>query len=505
MSWRNLLSRQSTIICLFFLSTLCFFQFQSPLSTICITSHGSDLKDTDGFVTDRNELKFCPQWNRGYECNFLNETQHTKGWGDVYSGMWWQSIDSMLQSNFSEVGSLEAISFQTFRNHKKVIHTVDWLDFCVEHLSKYVKHFILLDSYLDESKQNHHEEVRNAIQNLTTRVLQRFIDSSPKGSCRQIQSYYDFDDAEVSSTIAILPLRITSLENDYLSHLVTLQTAATLASLDKVGIPRAVIVGVTDNEKYIAQRSFEMLKDRLIELSYVDVGTSSSEKEWKLVPKLALVEFHRIISVFNENYNRRNINSTFFSWLGPNPSRWKNIYFSEPDLILHIRPRALRSLSLELRKGHILNSHRLQPIPHMQQFADIYSNITHLNKELADRLKEVLLPNLASFSAVHQLNQFSRNDTCYDQGKFYPAHTSDPSTPLTGLLKSGKCKSIWEFCGFLRPERNYSDWADLLGAHKMLLPYPLLSLEGGTGLPLVHHGQRVCIPHRAELIIDEAD
>ncbi len=502
MSWHKFPLRPSTIIFLFVLSTLCLLQFLSPISNMCITSHRYEPNETDGCFTDGNERNCCPRWNHGYNCNFLNETQYTKGWGDVYSGMWWQSIDSMLQSDFSQVESLEAITFRAFRSSKKVIHTVDWLDFCVEHLSKYVKHFILLDAYLDESNRHHHAEVRHAIQSRITRIFERFIGSSSKGSCRQIESSFDWNYGEVSSTIAILPLRITSLENNYSSRLVALQTAATLASLDNVGIPRAVIVGVTDNERYIAQISFQMLKERLIELSYVDVGFSSSEKEWKLVPRLALTEFHRIISAFNENHNiRRKINSTTSSWLGPNPSRWKNIYYSEPDLILHVRPAALRSLSLELRKGHILNSHRLQPIPHIQQFSDIYTNITHFNKELAYQLKEVSLPNLASFSAVHSLNQYSRNDTCFDQGKFYPVHTSDPGTPLTGLLKNGNCKSIWEFCGFLRPERNYSDWADLLAAHKMLLPYPLLSLEGGTGLPLVHHGQRVCVPQRGQKIL----
>ena len=35
-------------------------------------------------------------------------------------------------------------------------------------------------------------------------------------------------------------------------------------------------------------------------------------------------------------------------------------------------------------------------------------------------------------------------------------------------------------------------------ADKLLLSYPFISLSKGTGLPLVHHGQRVCVPQQGQ-------
>ena len=533
----NFNARQTALIMALLLSTVFILHFQMSLTTSCRRDQKDVLDQHHGQrhgATNSINSTQCHQQQQlvdaSYTAAVLSPSTFNKGWGDIYSGMWWQSIESMMRSNYTKPTSLEGVTFRAFKDNKKLIQTVDWLDLCVEHLSKYVKYFGYLDRELNRDGLVEDEillqEIVNAVQDRVAEILERYIQRSKK-SCHQFhltKDNYDYhDESVVSSTIAVLPLRVISLEGDYENRLLGLQTAATLASLWHVGFARAIIVGVSENEKIIAQRAFEQLAGhleiRFMEMDYVDVGKVSDEKEWKVLPKVAMVWFQKVLTEYHKSEGMwgtftekmRNKHSSVDeevdsgmnpiitnAWSGHTPSRFKYIYFSEPDLILHIRPEAVPSLSNELRQDHILNAHRLQPLPHMQQFSDILDHVrdSDNNLQLTNRMNGQLLPNLASFAAIHSLNTAHREDVCLDQGKFYPGNIQDPSTPLYGLKKTGQCYVVWEFCGFTDAKGNYSDWSFLLETHKFLAPYPLISLEGGTGLPMVHHGQRVCVPQR---------
>ncbi|KAL3773322.1 hypothetical protein ACHAWO_002905 [Cyclotella atomus] len=404
-----------------------------------------------------------------YTASFLHPTQWMKGEGDIYSGMWWQSIDSMLLTNYSKIGFLEAISFQSFRNNKRVIQTVDWLDVAVEHLSKYVKFFSGITD----------NEVRRAVEDRVAELIEGYIRRT-KERCppSPIQS-------AIPSTIAILPLRVSTLEKHYEVRLLKLQLTATIASLWVTGFPRAVIVGVSQNESLVASESFELLHDvtSSMELKYIHVETD----DLGLVPKVALTRFQQLILQLAGDNTINNVEIE--EWFGQHrPSKWKHVYFTEPDLILHIRPEATQSLSQELDKGHIINAHRLQPLPHTHQFSDIIENISVQNPFSALKLENKVLPNKELFALVHSLNP-TDGDVCCDQGKFYPGNLNDSSLPV---VKRKGCW-LWEFCGF-GPNANHSDWNATLKNHELLLKHPFISLVQGTQIPLVHHGQRVCIP-----------
>ncbi|KAL7481863.1 hypothetical protein ACHAWX_000161, partial [Stephanocyclus meneghinianus] len=330
-------------------------------------------------------------------------------------------------------------------------------------------------------------EVSKAFEDRVAQWIEEYIERT---RCQEDKISSTLDSA-VQSTIAILPLRVASLENHSDVRFLRLQLTATLASLWAAGFPRAVVVGVSHNESVVSKESFSLLRERLktsfMELQYVQIDT----KDFALVPKAALVRLQEIIAQSKIAKDRGTYHDNVALWLGnDNPSRWKYIYFTEPDLILHLRPEAIPALSIELEKNHILNAHRLQPLPHMKQFSDIIDNIKSSQPEAASILCNKVLPNQASFAAVHSLNP-SSGDACCDQGKFYPSHLDDPASPAK---KDEHCW-LWEFCGFIG-NANHSDWNAVVKRHSLLLVHPFLSLERGTRIPLVHHGQRVCTPKR---------
>jgi hypothetical protein len=60
------------------------------------------------------------------------------------------------------------------------------------------------------------------------------------------------------------------------------------------------------------------------------------------------------------------------NWLGDkhmlNATRWKYVFYSEPDLALNSRASAIPALTAEHASGKLIAAHRLQPIPHAFDF-----------------------------------------------------------------------------------------------------------------------------------------
>eukprot|EP00571_Detonula_confervacea_P000278 CAMPEP_0172330532 /NCGR_PEP_ID=MMETSP1058-20130122/61450_1 /TAXON_ID=83371 /ORGANISM="Detonula confervacea, Strain CCMP 353" /LENGTH=409 /DNA_ID=CAMNT_0013047747 /DNA_START=163 /DNA_END=1393 /DNA_ORIENTATION=+ len=402
--------------------------------------------------------------------------------------MWWQSFDSMLLTNYSQVSNLEGISFSSFKNANQVLSTVDWLDLAVEHLSKYAKHF---------ATWGNDGEIGLSIQNRVAEIFEQYIESVALESCHSASSSTAKQSA-VQSTIAILPLRVSSTEDTYASRIIRLQTAATIASLWNGGFQRAVVVGVSERERIAAENAFRLLKTHLatrpMELEYAQINelTKKDLKNVPGVPRAALVRFQKIVRQHRAmKKNKTKTNNGTSSWLGADPSRWQHIYYTEPDLLLHIRPEAVPSLSNELNRGNLINAHRLNLLPHIQQFSDIYENA---NTSIATKMEGQLLPNMANFAAIHQLDHVA-GDACCDQGKFFPSNVDNPNKRVSPR-KITKCRTNWVYCGFSKTGPSYGNWSSILEKHKLLVTHPFLSLERGTGLPLAYSGQRVCVPKR---------
>ena len=246
----------------------------------------------------------------------------------LYSGTWWQSIDTMLQINYSRVRYLEEVTFLSFLKATKVMQTVDWLDLSVEHLSKYVKHF--------DNKWGGNDAMLKRLEE----ILLQYIDKAKQHYCHHVGVSTSSNDTQspIESTIAILPIRIDSkmAGTHHQSRFIMLQLSATIASLWNVGVSRLVVAGVDDNEREVAQKAFELLKEHLLirfmELEYVPMG----HEEEKLAPKVAMVHFQKAIreyrriingqsgeAIINTTASPQNNKSLTSLWLGADPSRWQ--------------------------------------------------------------------------------------------------------------------------------------------------------------------------------------
>ena len=256
----------------------------------------------------------------------------------IYSGMWYQSIPTMLHTNFSSISFLEGVSLKPFRESRsgRPLITADWLDFSVEHWSKFVKHFSseskkevgggsmeyvvvqqrvgeLFWGYIVESLERkriemelqqqelYEDEVTVGRESMTTDGRTRnYTRAHPSSSSAAAA-------ASVQHTIAIIPIRIQSASNpqhnigyDYNYNLTILQTTATITSLWKHNFPRIVIAGVSPNEHAAFQEIKKLLQQQghlqlipTVELVYVHM--EGREEDWRNVPQMAMVEFQRAI------------------------------------------------------------------------------------------------------------------------------------------------------------------------------------------------------------------
>jgi hypothetical protein len=440
------------LVFLSFISNFSVIQFdyrkRSMDAIVCETGKTSQSLTHNSVKTETNQ-----------KVGFLNISDFGSE-GEMYSGMWWQNRTVFLSNHFDNVKMLEFASFNAFTKHHGrysgggVLLTRNWLDMSVEHLSKYVKH---LDFYYKK---------QTAVRGRLVEILQTYIHNAvgyPISSGAELAMH---------STIAILPLKAAAEEPD--NELIVFEMGATLASLWKVGIGRAIVVGVSESEQKLAEDAFALLKAKLairpMELAYVQHVARTIE-ESLLVPRVALLGLQKVMHPDNTDAAAQQ------AWLGSDPSRWECVYFTEPDLILQTRPSALPAISQVLREGKLMAAHRLEPIPHQRDIpqTDDY---------------RFVLPDTASFSTITQLGT---NDVCCDQGMYYPANRDDPTTPEKVIYK-GVCPGMWAYCGFAREGKDYKNPAVLLNEHDRLLQYPLFSLQFGTGLPLVSAHQRMCVP-----------
>jgi len=168
--------------------------------------------------------------------------------------------------------------------------------------------------------------------------------------------------------------------------------AATLLSLWKLGIPRIVVFGNAQPTPPQMVQAFALCSHAIrltqgdemetIESSLNYVHAHNIQRiEKKGSSHTTIMPRHAIDNL--QQAMGRNL-SNFEDFLGSDPSRWKLVYFSEHDLILHSRASALPALSDRLEKGFALSAHRFQPLPHIVDYpehtrrAQLLSNIGNL-------------------------------------------------------------------------------------------------------------------------------
>ncbi|CAJ1966125.1 unnamed protein product [Cylindrotheca closterium] len=449
---------------------------------------------------------------------------------DYFSDSWLITKDNFLQLNTTAMGHPEQACFQAIRKPNFYIHPtskmfVDWTDFMVEHMSKWwgvfriardddptmFKHVVdILDNYLMKQSSAYNDELDTSHEEISS--LPPLHRTLAMIAFREYQT-------------GLHPARGPILS----SHVL----AATLASLIPMGFGRILMVGYDPDDR---TRVFEALE--IIEASYkgaamkhpkhsnfFSLTLGSTEFAYAKIPKEHWVKTR----AYDSNVPRGALRgvqlavqgnlteleahgTTIEEWLGMkyDASYWKYFYLTEPDTILHTKQELLPSMREGLDRGLSFFPHRLQPIPHEhdlpvdkialdrrldgrdrpswelpydeQQESKHHDNENShpSRKHFSDRYAGMYLPaNVPPFSNITILDSKNKPEEyhCCDGGKGWPGRSEEFGTdqnPCNG-------KSWWA-CGFVGEGRQSKSADRVQELHKRLIPYPLMSLEQGTGV-----------------------
>ena len=161
-------------------------------------------------------------------------------WKDLFSATWIQPVATFLELDTNKIRSVEQSSFQVFyENSRKVRMTYDWLDFSVEHMSKWWKVLGVFDNEIAyhvaiQSFQNYVKNIR-----------------------------VDENDFTMKSTLAVIAFQPwTHDQKQTEANVLTVSSlAATVASLWQAGFGRVVVVGYNEHDSEQAQEAFQMIRD----------------------------------------------------------------------------------------------------------------------------------------------------------------------------------------------------------------------------------------------------
>ena len=212
---------------------------------------------------------------------------------------------------------------------------------------------------------------------------------------------------------------------------------------------------------------------------------------------------HTFISS-SEKGLERNDQSFAIQWLGQaeeEEHKWKYVYSTGADTILHVKGEALPTLARELDLGHVLIPHRLQPLPHESDFFFFSRSSSSSSSSGDDSVPKNVTTNsvIPSYGVFAHVQQMGSTDQCCDDG----AH---PNTDYNyDRVSSSSCNgTFWYLCGFGHNKNNKQDVVTLDDNrekdHIRLAPYGLFHLRNeGTGLVTFAGSQngRRCIPQKA--------
>lgn len=390
---------------------------------------------------------------------------------DMFSATWLQPVSSFLKMDVDNIKTVEDGCFQAFwANMSAVRMTVDWLDFSVEHMSKWWKVAGVFDTRDGIAFNRAVTAFRSYVRN--TKLDRHEL--SPLRETFAIIAFQSYLYLKENESPRARTLTVSSL-------------GSSIASLARAGFGRVVVAGMNDYDKGLVQETFWYLQDKLdaanavhtlnqtkpdvtrigpMEVGYVEVQAREAKTKFLDVnmPKGALnVMQHG----FKGDLDRKRTKDLF----GTTTDKfyWKYVYLTEPDTLLQTKPWVLPQLKDALDSGLMLAPHRLQPVPHEQDFVGMKDENRLIKAE-------------GNFSTVLDLDTLNGAVCCDEQAGSYK--------PWKDYF--GSCAGIiWFECGFQRAVSSYNN-------HNHLLPYSLIRLERGTGivtLSATAHGRR-CFPQK---------
>jgi hypothetical protein len=379
---------------------------------------------------------------------------------DIYSGMWWQSVQSFAPIDFSPLVNLEGATFRVGNTHWGRLRMArDMLDFGVEHISFLMKFFNFGSDYENMSKATKaaHDILLGKLRQYSSNVLHETRFSS-------LERSHAF-----RSTIAVIPFgyqnRVQSngarqFDPDFEVKLESLR--ATLASIWQLGIGRAVVVGGDGAavaqlfEEFNGKTSARDLKLPLppptMELAFIDYPPSEN------IPKAALMALQQALSPASSDA-AKDANATL-KWLGTtDKTKWKHVYYSEPDLVLHTTPRVIKELVQALEANNVLFAHRFNFVAHASDFPPDAVGTTKT------------MPAVGRYANVPVMDPYDSDDRC-----IWTSQDRD-------ALKAKDCPDYWHQCGF---HEKFGDGtaAEVEHAFRLYKPFELMRLKHGVGFAM---------------------
>ena len=367
---------------------------------------------------------------------------------DFFSATWIMSRTTFLESNVTYIKNVEGACFGLFRDREdKLRMSLDWLDFSVEHLSKWWR---LLNVPSSESAN---EVVFTTLLQYVEKVLKR------QGQPPKLKPLHP--------TIAMIAFQQYKSDQfpDRGRELTVVSLLATVASLIGAGLGRIVVVGLEADDELIAYRALDIARNvsgafsqpASAELAYVRVSEEMASSAYDPVnlPRAAVVGLTQALRGTDPSWTK--------AWLGEDPDRWKYIYLTEPDSILQTRDSALLQLKQALDDDLIVTPHRLQPIPYE-------GDVPYETNDHSVVLKDQKIPRWMDDNV----------DACCDE----QAGDYKPGAPPY----MEHCGDFWWTCGFSMDPGN----------HSRLEPYDFMRLASGTAITsLVGSEQgRRCLPSK---------
>jgi hypothetical protein len=407
--------------------------------------------------------------------------------GDMYSGMWWQSVTNVIKINTTKITWLEAATFISISNfiqlrQQKITMTYDMLDFGVEHLSTYIR-YLRFDQKLAQKKQEY-TYVLQSLQNYSNRTIydSPFFYNHNDGNTETILK--DHDDGTIipeaiRRTIAIIPFGLKSASlrwvNDPSYQLRYESLFGTIVSIWQLGVGRVVIVGGnTTTENEVVTTLITNLQTMISESQQNNPTVPSVELQFIDVINSTLLPTEAIRGLQYALVGNYTSDEEIEKWLGTtNRSKWQYVYFSEPDLILNTRPRIIPYIAKELQRGQTIMAHRFQLVQHGSDYPNFID-------------PQLIMPAVGRFANVTSVSSLRRNDQC-----IWENYNNDRIA-----LKNKTCQMLWNRCGFdmNRKFNHYKTIADVEKAYQMYKVFNFMRLVDGTGFTTIAgtEGRNIC-------------
>eukprot|EP00555_Chaetoceros_dichaeta_P007987 CAMPEP_0198267128 /NCGR_PEP_ID=MMETSP1447-20131203/31681_1 /TAXON_ID=420782 /ORGANISM="Chaetoceros dichaeta, Strain CCMP1751" /LENGTH=521 /DNA_ID=CAMNT_0043957553 /DNA_START=181 /DNA_END=1746 /DNA_ORIENTATION=- len=433
-------------------------------------SEDGDSKNDNDFSDDGDGSKDITKVAEPREVFWLNERYFDMWKCDYYSGSWMLPIERFDPVLAVDMQTLEDGSHNVFGvNTKHARMSVDWLDFSVEHLSRWIREFDMFAA--------HHNDV--AVNKITENLL-KYIKDTPERT-KALLSASESNTPLLHPTIAIISAG--SMYDHGSDVTKAAMMGATVASMLRTGFGRIVLIVVDEEDIRAVQETLELLSQQYAGKNDWIKGTALSyvvvEEE---LYKTELVDVHKPRAAIYglQQALRGKFNATYTTqWLGTThePSYWKYIYFSENDLILQTRTASLPSIYNELERGRVLFPHRLEPVPH--------------ELDMTTKDGKNVLPAKGAFLNIVNLD--GDEDMCCDGGNDRPSWDKEDDPSDT------KCYGWWWSCGHTQ-EWQESGMADEV-KHRRILKYaPFIRLNQGSNIVSISGSEheRNCHPKKRQ-------